>query len=46
MLNSEVGVKQTKSVKVTEILKQCDLGRGEILPNMGVRLKYREGDKN
>lgn len=36
---------QARSVKATEILKECDLIRDEILPNLGVRLEDREGDK-
>ncbi len=34
---------QARSLKATEILKECDNLRDEILPNMGVRLEDREG---
>lgn len=30
-------------IRATEILKECDKLRDEILPNMGVRLEDREG---
>lgn len=32
-----------RTVKATEILKECDRLRDEILPNIGVRLEDREG---
>lgn len=32
-----------RELKATEILKQCDLLRDDILPNVGVRLEDREG---
>lgn len=34
-----------RSLKATEILKQCDLLRDEILPNVGVRLEDGDNDE-
>ncbi|KAF2905309.1 hypothetical protein ILUMI_00863 [Ignelater luminosus] len=34
---------QARSLKATDILKECDNLRDEILPNVGVRLEDREG---
>lgn len=30
-------------IKATDILKECDRVRDEVLPNVGVRLEDREG---
>lgn len=32
-----------KTLKATDILRECDRLRDEILPNVGVRLEDREG---
>lgn len=33
-----------RTLKATEILKECDILRDDILPNVGVRLEDREGE--
>lgn len=32
-----------RTIKATDILKECDRVRDEVLPNVGVRLEDREG---
>lgn len=32
-----------RALRATDILKECDILRDEILPNVGVRLEDREG---
>lgn len=34
---------QARNLKATDILKECDQIRDEILPNVGVRLEDKEG---
>lgn len=34
-----------RTLQATEILKECDRLRDEVLPNVGVRLEDREGNK-
>ncbi|CAH0552626.1 unnamed protein product [Brassicogethes aeneus] len=36
--------KHARTIKATEILKECDVIRDDILPNVGVRLEDKEGE--